>query len=113
MRLFKKGMIISWYGVYANIPKGWVACNGTNDTPDLRSRFLRGAGSGVSFDETGGSSTHVHGLYGTHTHSIVGGSGIMAGANYSNTTANPSKGTDTQSQSTLPLYHALWYIMKM
>ncbi|NET62429.1 MAG: hypothetical protein F6K47_41915 [Symploca sp. SIO2E6] len=33
-----------WSGTVDNIPQGWVVCDGDNGTPDLRDRFLLGAG---------------------------------------------------------------------
>ena len=38
------GTIAIWRGSVATIPDGWVLCNGANGTPDLRSRFVYGAG---------------------------------------------------------------------
>lgn len=38
------GMIAMWSGAASAIPSGWVLCNGQNNTPDLRSRFIVGAG---------------------------------------------------------------------
>ena len=35
-----------WSGAENAIPTGWVLCNGTNSTPDLRNRFVVGAGTG-------------------------------------------------------------------
>ena len=40
---FLKGMIILWYGNTSNIPNGFALCDGTQETPDLRSRFIIGA----------------------------------------------------------------------
>jgi hypothetical protein len=37
-----RGAIIMWSGTIANIPQGWVLCDGTNDTPDLRDKFVCG-----------------------------------------------------------------------
>ena len=37
------GGIIMWSGSIANIPAGWSLCDGANNTPDLRSRFVVGA----------------------------------------------------------------------
>jgi microcystin-dependent protein len=37
------GVITMWYGTIANIPAGWLLCDGTNGTPDLRNRFILGA----------------------------------------------------------------------
>ena len=33
-----------WSGTIATILSGWVICNGTSGTPDLRERFIVGAG---------------------------------------------------------------------
>lgn len=74
------GMIVIWSGLEANIPAGFVLCNGLNSTPDLRSRFVIGAGLTYAVGATGGSNTissvpaHTHDLSGTtssdggHTH---------------------------------------------
>lgn len=37
-----------WSGSVASIPAGWQLCDGTSGTPDLRSRFVYGAGSDVN-----------------------------------------------------------------
>lgn len=42
------GLIVMWSGTFANIPAGWVLCDGDNSTPDLRGRFIVG-----SFEDTG------------------------------------------------------------
>lgn len=42
------GTIAAWAGNVADIPYGWVLCDGANGTPDLRSRFIYGAGSDVN-----------------------------------------------------------------
>ena len=54
---FVTGMIILWYGNTGNIPTGFVLCDGSNSTPDLRDRFVVGAGSGYSPGNTGGASS--------------------------------------------------------
>ena len=35
-----KGMIMMWAGNVNDIPKGWAICDGQNETPDLRGRFI-------------------------------------------------------------------------
>jgi hypothetical protein len=84
-----KGVIVMWSGAIANIPSGWVLCDGTNGTPDLRDRFIVGARqdesdiakTNVTGDLTksgdGQISSHVHeaGMLlavssGEHTHSV-------------------------------------------
>jgi microcystin-dependent protein len=54
---FVKGMIIMWGGAVNALPTGWALCNGQNGTPDLRSRFIVGAGSTYKVDNTGGANT--------------------------------------------------------
>ena len=53
------GIIAVWSGSEGSIPSGWYLCNGSNGTPDLRNRFIVGAGSGSSYSvgNTGGSNT--------------------------------------------------------
>jgi microcystin-dependent protein len=53
------GMISLWYGSIGSVPSGWYLCDGTNGTPDLRDRFIIGAGSTYSVGATGGSANHT------------------------------------------------------
>lgn len=68
------GAILMWSGSVASIPSGWVLCNGANSTPDLRNRFIVGAGGSYSVGATGGSAnavavSHTHSAYsGTESH---------------------------------------------
>eukprot|EP01084_Bolivina_argentea_P157846 275045_1 len=49
------GMIMIWSGFLADIPAQYVLCDGTNGTPDLRDRFIIGAGNLFVLNSTGGS----------------------------------------------------------
>uniref|UniRef100_A0AAU6W0U9 Tail fiber protein n=3 Tax=unclassified bacterial viruses TaxID=12333 RepID=A0AAU6W0U9_9VIRU len=62
---FVRGMIMSFYGNAA--PAGWAICDGQNGTPDLRSRFIYGAGLTHGPASVGGNTAHTHGaeVYGT------------------------------------------------
>ena len=51
------GMIVMWSGAVASIPAGWSLCDGTNGTPDLRGRFIVGAGGSYAVGATGGAET--------------------------------------------------------
>jgi hypothetical protein len=64
------GGIIMWSGAEVNIPAGWLLCNGSNGTPDLRNRFVVGAGTGSSYavGATGGSANAV---VVSHTHTAT------------------------------------------
>jgi len=48
-----KGVIVMWSGT--TIPIGWHLCDGTRGTPDLRDKFIVGAGKHYKLAETGGS----------------------------------------------------------
>ena len=56
------GGIIMWSGTTSDIPAGWTLCNGVASNgltpPDLRDRFIVGAGSAYSPKATGGATTH-------------------------------------------------------
>ena len=51
------GVIVMWSGATNAVPSGWALCNGTNGTPDLRDRFIVGAGSTYAVGATGGAAT--------------------------------------------------------
>ena len=51
------GVILMWSGSIASIPAGWALCNGSGGTPDLRDRFIVGAGSSYAVGATGGANT--------------------------------------------------------
>lgn len=49
-----KGAIIMWSGSINKIPPGWALCDGDSGTPDLRNRFVVGAGVEYQVHATGG-----------------------------------------------------------
>ena len=66
------GVISMWSGSIAAVPSGWALCNGENGTPDLRERFIVGAGGknitdpvdgdnpdGYAIKEPGGSANAI------------------------------------------------------
>lgn len=55
--LVPSGVILMWSGTADNIPKGWLLCDGTNGTPNLRDRFIIGAGGKYSPGATGGAAS--------------------------------------------------------
>jgi len=48
------GGIIVWSGAATAIPVGYVICDGTNGTPNLKDRFVVGAGNSFAVNATGG-----------------------------------------------------------
>ena len=72
------GLISMWSGTIASIPSGWVLCNGSNSTPDLRNKFIIGAHSdtaGVAYTTVTGSNTTTGGtkdaIVVSHTHTAT------------------------------------------
>lgn len=51
------GIIAIWSGSAATIPAGWLLCDGTNGTLNLRDKFIIGAGSTYAVGDTGGVDT--------------------------------------------------------
>jgi len=132
------GMISLWYGSIGSVPLGWYLCDGTNGTPDLRDRFVVGAGSTYSVAATGGSKdaivvTHTHATTvndSGHNHgyfnmagsngSFNAGGGVGDNGGQNVTTGNRTTGITVTNASTgssgtnanLPPYYALAYVMK-
>lgn len=72
------GMIVMWSGSIASIPSGWALCDGSLGTPNLRDRFVVGAGSTYPVGTTGGSANAT---LVAHTHTVTAsGSGSTGGA---------------------------------
>jgi len=54
-KLIPPGVIVMWSGSISDIPEGWILCDGENNTPDLRDKFIVGA----SVDKEGVALTTV------------------------------------------------------
>ena len=107
------GIICLWYGAIVNIPAGWIICDGNNGTPDLRDKFIVGAGSTYAVDANGGAAVHNHAFTGNgHVHSLGAGTDLAAGVGFSDDTSLQPTAGATDNGSSLPPYHALAYIMK-
>jgi len=130
------GVIVIWSGSAGAIPSGWNLCNGSNGTPDLRDRFVVGAGSTYAVGNTGGTKdaivvSHSHSISDSgHSHDVRIPSrtvGNNATALYStsdgstkSTVTSESANTgisinstgDSGTNANLPPYYALCYIQK-
>jgi len=137
--IISPGMIIMWSGSITNIPTGYVLCDGTNGTPDLRNRFVVGAGTGTKYTigNIGGNDNitlttnqlpaHTH-TGNTASNSIGAGCSRTAGTgnflvgnpdgkgNCGNTNHSHSFTTDSTGNGTSidirPSYYALAFLMK-
>lgn len=112
-----------WSGSINTIPTGWVLCNGSNGTPDLRNRFIVGAGSTYSVGATGGEATHTltvselpshsHTYKKTVSSSGNKGTGAYGQYDWTNTTDDTGYTGGGQAHENRPPYYALCYIMKI
>lgn len=119
------GSIIPWYGNQADIPDGFALCNGSNGTPDLRDRFIVGAGSSYSLRATGGANTvtltveqmpsHSHsfysGRYGSSPYSVSCNAHSPGGLLDHQLSTYSAGGN--QAHENRPPFYALYYIMKL
>jgi len=131
---FPIGGIIIWYGNSSAIPRGWALCNGDKvngfTTPDLRDRFVVGAGGSYTINQNGGSKdavvvAHTHTTQ-PHTHTTTGVAStaqvdIDDDATYwygtSVTTSPATVIVNSTGESgvnkNLPPYYALCFIMRV
>lgn len=114
---FVAGMIMAWSGSAASIPAGWVLCNGSNSTPDLRDRFIVGAGTTYAVGDTGGAATVTLDItmIPSHSHSVTiltGGSGLGNGGNSNCSTGATGSTGGGAAHENRPPYYALCFIMK-
>lgn len=106
------GCILLWSGASGSIPSGYYLCDGNNGTPDLRNRFIVGAGDAYSVNQTGGSAdaivvSHAHTATSTssvtdpgHTHNIKMGGGGGLGPAENPTSNNTVNSTTVQTAQT-------------
>ena len=133
---FVSGMILIWSGAANAIPTGWVLCNGSNSTPDLRGKFVVGyhdSNGDYDVGDTGGAETvtlttaqmpaHHHtvplfGTAGNHPYDRIHGgkrSWNYPNENEQGTSASPGGMNNTgggQAHENRPPFYALCYIMK-
>lgn len=101
-----------WSGAEVDIPTGWHLCDGTNGTPDLRDRFIIGAGSTYAPGVTGGNSLHSHPFTSDgHYHDIPPGFGVASGTDVLNHTSEVQCTGTTDAGSSLPPFYSLCFIM--
>ena len=82
------GGIILWSGSASAIPAHWALCNGQNGTPDLRGRFIVGAGGSYSPGATGGAETVTLGISQIPSHTHTATPTVSTGAGSLTTASN-------------------------
>ena len=84
------GVIVMWAGSLSDIPDGWQLCDGTNDTPDLTNKFIKGAsldgmnqsGGKNTGEVTDGAHDHTDGEHGGDNGHAVHGERMFMGLVY-------------------------------
>lgn len=121
-------LIRLYAGLVADIPAGWQLADGTNGTPDMRDKFIVGAGNLYGQGTSGGTTTigvnnlpaHTHPYndkdttYVSNTVAVQSGGGTtvvqsltVGGGDTGRTTGNNT----TTAQPYLPPYYAAAYII--
>jgi flavin-binding protein dodecin len=141
IEVIPSGVIMLWSGAADAVPANYVLCDGANSTPDLRNRFVVGAGSTYAVGATGGSADaivvdHTHtgttNTTGSHAHTAStwsptsdnihsgfgAGKSPQKGTKSTNSAGDHSHTLNVDStgssgtNANLPPYYALCYIMK-
>jgi len=114
------GVIAMWHGLIANIPTGWGLCNGVDGTPDLRSKFVRGAPNATEAGGTGGADTHTLSVDEIPSHIHQYSVGASDGTDAFSRLATTSAGTlgtaaagGSAAHNNMPAYYEIAYIMKL
>lgn len=136
--IIDEGLIVEYFGLATSLPEGWLLCDGNNGTPDLREKFVVGAGETYAINATGGSAdsivvehthTAVTNTTGNHSHTFGWGIGTNSGGihyalvqrlktvqttvNGDHTHTGTVEDTGVSGTGTnIPPYYALVYIMK-
>jgi microcystin-dependent protein len=125
--LMPLGAVIMWSGSIATIPSKWALCNGANGTPDLRNKFVLGAGSSYAAGAIGGEPSHTltvaempaHFHYVMEYAGCIGVPGTTAFNNHIASATNDASSNGTsivggsQAHNNMPPYYALAYIMRI
>lgn len=125
LNILPRGCVIAWYG--NNIPNGWLICDGTQGTPDLRGRVILGEGDGPGLtsrylNQSGGEENHIltinempahsHHYYRGHDRGSGGGTSDVQHRDDDTSSRNTDNTGGNNPHNNMPPYRVLTYIMK-
>ena len=119
------GTIVVWSGTVEDIPTGWALCDGQDGRPDLRGRFVLGAGGTYNPGDTGGakevkltvaqlpSHSHTYDSYNSIQSLYPASTGTIKQFAMGSTTKSTKTAGSTSPHPNMPPYYALCYIIKV
>jgi len=107
-----RGAIAAWSGSVDTIPLTWRLCDGSRGTPDLRDKFIVGAGNSYNPNDIGGAIAHNHNLvFDSHAHFLSPTGTLNSGTGgFFITSQEVPTGQSDNANINSP-YYALCYIM--
>jgi hypothetical protein len=132
MNILPSGSIVAWNTTWQTVPTGWLYCDGTNGTPDLRGKMIYGCCSAShNVNDVGGEENHtltVAEMPGhTHGYNVITSTGngsncpsnsnppcktFGGGSAPTYMTYNSSSTGGGNGHNNMPPFHILSYIMK-
>jgi len=91
-------IIAMWLGTLASIPIGWVLCDGSNGTQDMRDKHLKITATLGEVGNSGGSNTHAHSASG-HTHTLTASTHSTSVSHSSSGKTVTSSGSTTKGET--------------
>lgn len=118
MTMIPTGIILIWHSTADSIPIGWIICDGNNDTPDLRDRFIPGAAFFFEWNDKFGKQTHKHfANLSPHSHTAQTKDdpdfGVGDGTAFGMQTNSVESWPETNEANHMPPYKSMIYIMKL
>ena len=118
------GTIVMWNGGPSSVPSGWTLCDGNNGAPDLRNRFVTGAGDEYSVGDTGGEKEHrlTEAELPSHNHDYTdryysndndGIQGKYSDDSYDIENKTTGSVGNDEAHENRPRFYAIAYIMKL
>jgi hypothetical protein len=107
---FPRGTIIAWFASSGAVPNGWAVCDGSNGTPDLRGRFVRGVATFADVKANAGGSERVQFMVREDDRN---GSDFKWGETPWNSRPHPARGGQAFDIDVRPPFADLIFIMKL
>jgi hypothetical protein len=108
------GAIAMWAGEKDDIPSGWQLCNGTNGTPDLRNKFIKGASLSTMNQEGGTNNATI--TSGAHEHEGGGHEHVISGGGHAHSVGHSGASLGAVGSHTVSLgeqtygkFPAIWF----